>query len=323
MKDLFVSISEYNDILNRLEKRFNYYDGFYITIKQYFTNNTFYYFICLIFRLIPLILLSGHYSNIFNENNNNLYSFQNYVKLLTCYNLVKYLQISYRFYIITNILIYISFSIREIAYILEFKEFKNFMHTNKWPLPNIYRIISDHFIFLLYPYIIEYLSFSYYILIFPNKFIINLNEKNSSLYGIIVINTLLIIQYNIIDFNYLICINRIYTTTLYEANQTIINENNKINNKPVKFRVSKFAFFIYIGFQNLVLFQTLENYLNVRQNMIFKLVISIIIIICILIIILSELYEYNYKNLINIAIKVIFLFCLYSIIFDFILFISK
>ena len=323
MKDLFVSISEYNDILNRLEKRFNYYDGFYITIKQYFTNNTFYYFICLIFRLIPLILLSGHYSNIFNGSNNNLYSFQNYVKLLTCYNLVKYLQISYRFYIITNILIYISFSIREIVYILEFKEFKNYMHTNKWPLPNIYRIISDHFIFLLYPYIIEYLSFSYYILIFPNKFVINLNEKNSSLYGIIVINTFLIIQYNIIDYNYLICINRIYTTTLYEANQTIINENNKINNKPVKFRVSKFAFFIYIGFQNLVLFQTLENYLNVRQNMIFKLVISIIIIICILIIILSELYEYNYKNLINIAIKVIFLFCLYSIIFDFILFISK
>ena len=323
MKDLFVSTIEYNDILNRLQKRFNYSDGFYITIKQYFTNNTFYYFICIIIRFIPLILLSGHYSNIFNGNNNNISSFQNYAKLLTCYNLTKYLQISYKFYIATNILIYLSHFIREIAYILEIKEFVNHKYLNKWPLPNIYRIISDHFIFLLCQYIIEYLSFSYYILIFPNKFIINLNEKSSSLYGIITINTILIIHYNFIDYKYLICTNRIYTTTLYEANQKIINENNKINNKPIKYRISKLVFFIYIGFQNLVLLQSLENYLNTHQNMIFKLVISIILLICILIIILSELYEYNYKNLINITIKVIILFCLYSIILDFILYISK
>ena len=322
MKDLFISTSEYNDILNRLKKRFNYSDGFNISIKQYFTNNTFYYFICLIIRLIPLILLSGHYSNVFNGNN-NLNSFQNYVKLLTCYNLAKYIQISYKFYIVTNILIYISHFIREITYILVIREFKIYKYSNKWPIPNLYRIISDHFIFLLYPYIIEYLSFSYYILIFPNKFFINLNSKTSSLYGIIIINTLLIINYNIIDYNYLMCINRIYTTSLYEANQKIINENNNINSKPIKYRISKLAFFIYIGFQNLVLFQSLENYLNVHQKMIFKLVISIIIIISILIIILSELYEYNYQNLINTTIKVIILFCLYSIIFDFILYISK
>ena len=224
MKDLFVSISEYNDILNRLEKRFNYYDGFYITIKQYFTNNTFYYFICLIFRLIPLILLSGHYSNIFNESNNNLYSFQNYVKLLTCYNLVKYLQISYRFYIITNILIYISFSIREIAYILEFKEFKNYMHTNKWPLPNIYRIISDHFIFLLYPYIIEYLSFSYYIYFFPSKFIIKLNNTKIVSFIFIIMNAILILGYNTENYIDIICANKIYTISFSDAYSNVFEK---------------------------------------------------------------------------------------------------
>ena len=325
MKDLFISTSEYIDILNRLKKKLNYSDGFIISIKQYFTNNTFYYFVCLIFRFIPLILLSGHYSNIFNgnNNNNNLNSFQNYAKLLTCHNLVKYLQISCKFYITINILIYILFFIREIANIFEIKEFINYKYSNKWPIPSIYIIISDHFIFLLYPYIIEYLSFSNYILIFPNKFVINSNGKNSSLYAINVINDLLIIYYNIIDYKYLICTNRIYTTTLYEANQKIINEKNKIKSSPIKYRIPKLVFFIFIGFQNLVLFQSLENYLNTHQNMIFKLVISITIIICILIIILSELYEYNYKNLINITIKVIVLFCLYSIIFDFILYITK
>ena len=322
MENVFISYSEYNDILNRMQKKYEHTEGFFVTMKQYFTNNTFYYFLCLIFRFVPLILLSGNYSNLFKENNN--VSFQKYVKLLTCCNLLKYIQISYKIYISINILIYISFFTRLIIYFYFIKEFSNYRYTNKWPIPHSYRIISDHFIFLLFPYLIEYLSFSYYILLFPDKFFIKLNNiKKTLLYAIIAINTFLIIFYNMNDYRYMICINRIYTTTLFEPYIKIMNEKNKINNKPIKYRCFNLEFFIIILFQNFALFESIENYLNTYYKTIFKLVISIIILLMILILFFSNLYEYNYSNLINTSLNIIIIFCFYSIIFDFILYLFK
>ena len=67
------------------------------------------------------------------------------------------------------------------------KKLGNYKNTYKWPFPTKYQIIIDHINFLLFPFIIEYLSFSYYIYFYPKTFIIRLNDTNEKYLLIIII----------------------------------------------------------------------------------------------------------------------------------------
>jgi hypothetical protein len=64
-------------------------------------------------------------------------------------------------------------------------------YTNKVPLKSKYLIISEHVFFLFFPFIIEYLSFAYYIYFFHDKFFIELKDnKVILLYAIMTLNTI-------------------------------------------------------------------------------------------------------------------------------------
>ena len=316
MKNVYNSKSEFNDILKLIQKKSLCFEGFCICIKKYFTDNTFYYFICLIFRFIPLILLSGDYTNIFKENNNTK-SFYKYLKIFTLHNYINHFKMSYEAYFIINILVYILLIIRIVLYSYIMKNMKNYEFTNNWSLLEKFRIIYDHILFLIFPYIIEFFSFSYYILFFPNNFIIKINNSNySSLFIIISINTILIILYNINNYIYFICINKTYTTRAYEAYLKITNEQAIISKKTISYRCSSFTIFLLMFLQNFVIIESIENYLNLRNKILFKIIISIILIVIIFMLIFSRINEYNFTNFINISINILFLFCFYSIILD-------
>ena len=136
-------------------------------------------------------------------------------------------------------------------------------------------------------------------------------------------NTILIVFYNIYNYVLFICSNKIYTTRAFEAYLNITNEQIVINNKPVAYRLSTFTIF-FLGFlPNLVIVESLENYLNLKSKILFKIIISIILVVIILMLIINRINEYNYTNFINISINILFLFCFNCIIFDLILFITK
>ena len=321
MKELDNLKVEYINILNRLQKKYFVIEGFLITFKYYFTNNIFYYYVCMIYRFIPLILLSGNYFETFNEND-NFFSFYYYLNLFTIHHYVKFGNISYNLYLQINIFIYVFSLITIITYLLTLKEFHDYQYTNKIIIPSKYRIINDHLIFLFFPCIIEYLSCSFYIFFFPNNYPIKFNSRNIILYIIIIINGILIIFYNIINYICIICSNKIYTTSLIESYLKIEN-NNLMNNKPISFRFSKLDIYISIYLQNFVLILSFEKYLNNYHKTIFKIIISIVLILVIIILFFCKMYEYHYTNTINTLYNVFLLFCFYSIIFDFILFLFK
>ena len=117
MKELDNLKVEYINILNRLQKKYFVIEGFLITFKYYFTNNIFYYYVCMIYRFIPLILLSGNYFETFNEND-NFFSFYYYLNLFTIHHYVKFGNISYNLYLQINIFIYVFSLITIITYLL-------------------------------------------------------------------------------------------------------------------------------------------------------------------------------------------------------------
>ena len=324
MLDQYNKNYKYNDILIPIKSNLSFYEEFLITIKEYFTNNIIFFILCVISRLIPIISFSCDYSSIFAHSNNSKI-FINILKKLTLYHFFDNFHISYKEYIIINLLIYFSFFIRFVIYYKLINKMKNFKSTNKWPLTNKFRIISDHIVFLLFPYILEFISFSYYIFFFPNKFIININNKDRTFFfAIMAINTFLIICYNQINYMHIFCSNKIFTMTIFETYSKSKDGKNAKNKHIISFKCSNFIFYIFIFIQNIHLIFPIENYINENKyKIIFKAVLNIILLLIILIIFLNRMYDYKYTNFINTLIYMLLLFSFYSIIFDFIIFISK
>ena len=137
------------------------------------------------------------------------------------------------------------------------------------------------------------------------------------------INTLLIIIYNIDNYIGIICSNKIFTITIFEAKDKKENLILK-NNKSISYRLPNICLYIIIILQNFILFSTIENYINqMIYKLIFKYVIAIFLFLIIIIYFLNQMNKYNYSNFINNFINTLFLFCFYSIIIDFIIYISK
>jgi hypothetical protein len=233
-----------------LTKKTATYEGLVIIKKQYFTDNYYYYFLCLLTRFISLIALSGDYSDIY-ENKKNVKSFQSYLRSLSCHNIIKNFNLSQEMYITISIIITILFAIRFLMDFYIIKQIMNAKETEKWPLPNKYMIIMDHVVFLLFPYIIEFLSFIFYIYFFPQTFIIRSNSKyNSSIIIGMILNLILIIGYNIDNYIYIICSNRKFTITIFDSN----SEFNKKKLIKMSLINAKITLFIYSFFYKILLY---------------------------------------------------------------------
>ena len=139
-----------------------------------------------------------------------------------------------------------------------------------------------------------------------------------------IINTFLIIAYNIDNYINIICSNRLFTITIFEAD-SYAKENkvkkDKIN--PIAYRCSNLFIYILIYLQNFQIFSMIENYINFRFKLIYKIIISIILLLTILTLLVNQINEFNYNNFINISFNIFLFFCIYSIILDLIIFLSK
>ena len=319
MSDKLDNNSRYIDILNRIQKKFSTYEGLLIMKRQYFTNNIFYYFLCLIVRFIHILSFCGDYYSI-NYIIRKITSFKQFLKRLTLFNFVKNINISYKIYFISILVILVLFLIRLFFLFKIVKTLNNSKHADTWILPNTYQIIIDHIIFLFFPYIIEYLSFIYYMYFFPNNSIIKSNNiKNIALFLFIFINTVLIIEYNIDNYLGIICSNKIFTSTIFEANSYIKEKKNR-NNKSISYVHSNMVIYIFIFLQNFVLILNLENHFNNNYKLFFKEFISILLILNILILFIYRINKFNYYNFINSSFNIILFFCFYTIILDLIIY---
>ena len=325
MVDVYNKNSKYYNILNRIQKKYSIYEGLFIIKKQYLTNNRFYYFLCIFFRFIYIIPLSGDYESTLRKSRIN--SIQNYLRKLTCFNLVQQINLSYKMYFIIVLIILICFLINLTQNMNIIKNLRKYKTTYKWPLPKKNQIIIDHVNFLLFPFLIEFLSFAYYMHFFPDKFIIKYDIKNNNKIFLILfmlINTFLIICYNIDNYINIICSNRLYTITIFEANSYTKAKKVELNSiKPVAYRCSNLILYIIIFLQNFVIFSIIENYINNRFKFIYKIIISIILLLNILIILLNQINEFNYNNFINISFNILIFFCNYSIILDLFIFLFR
>ena len=311
--------SKYINLLNRIPKKFPFYIAFIIVKNQYFTDNKLYYFFCILFRLIHIISFCGDYHSYFIKHK-NFASFKRNINLFTCHKIFSKIIISYEVYILIIIIILILFIIRKILIYFSFKNYYNYNN-----IVNTYLIVIDHILFLFFPFIIEYLSFIYYIYFFSDKFIINIDiNKNISLIILIgIINSFLIINYNVENYINIIYSNKYYSISFFDIYSNQKNKKFK-NNKAISYKLPNTNIYILIFLQNFVLFIPLENYFkNNLSKIYFKALVSIILFLIFSMYFLCKSKNFNYSNLINTIIDVIFLFLIYTILIDLVLFIAN
>ena len=307
---------KYINILNRIHKKLSKFEALLIIKKQYFTDNKFYYLLCLSFRFFYLISFLGDYHIFFDENKTNKLFPYNMQKF-TCYNLlIKEFKISFNFYSNSILILFFISLIRVLVNSYIYKRINDYKNTNIWPLPNKYLIIIDHLRFAMFPYLIEYLSFPYYIIFLFNKFLPGFDTNDqTSLIILIILVTLLIILYNFDLFWDMNCINKKFNISIIDISAKINENKNYINrNNHFSYKCPIYILYIFIILQNTSILLNLEYFMNNKKM--FKIIFTIFIFILILIIIYKLLNTFDYQNYILIIMNILFLFCFYSIILD-------
>ena len=198
--------SKYTQVVQHVHKNIPLYVPFLLMMKIDFTENFAFFFFFFFFRFVGLLILCWDFAIEGYQIKDNK-SLSQWMRNITVYKLAQILGISNMGYIVISFIIFVLFAIRIFLYgttIYKIKSKKDIESIR----PYRFQIFMDHIVFIFFPFLLEFLSFSIYIFVFPNRFII---EKDvNSLLNIIVciLNIILIICYNINGIIYMTCVKR-------------------------------------------------------------------------------------------------------------------
>ena len=130
-------------------------------IKADSLQNEIFYFIVIFFRFLGLLIICCNYSNSSSESNNHL-TISTIFRSVCAYGLTEKLHITNLSYIIISLIL---FALLVMIYILYYTSIKAIKNKNKSINLTVLKIqiFFDVIFFILFPYIIEFLSFIYYI----------------------------------------------------------------------------------------------------------------------------------------------------------------
>ena len=269
-------------------------------IKSDFLNNDIFYFIVIFFRFLGLLIICGNYSNGSTVNRDHL-TISIIFRAISSYGLTGQLRISNLVYIIISIILFVLLFIMALLYyrIIKAIKYKNMEKIS----PFKFQIILDHLLFLLFPYIIEFLSFIFYIEFNGDNFIIKKSINSIFNLIILVINIISIIAYNIQSFFHILCVNN-----------PLDEENNKI-----KIKYGRNKIIIICLMQNIIIVECLVLYLTDSLLTVYKTILNILLILFFVGLYLYSHYNFNYNTTTNYFINILSIFCFFSLLFEMLL----
>ena len=288
----------YNNMIRIIHDKVPSYISFLILLKSHFTNNCLFHILSFFFRFVGILILCANFSLKLQEVKNKSLSF--YLRYLTATKLIEISGINNNGYIIISLILFFLFSFRIISYFILIKKLKTKKHLTKTNLI-YYQILNifEHLVYLLYPFIIEFLAQILFLYIFPDSFIFK--KEASSILNILIgiINLILIIGYNISNYFFMLIINKPYDD----------------HNFGIKYRYSSRKFWIVLILQNIALIQNIQIFFTTdNQVKIFSYIYLCFFGLIFLILFLISLQKYNYQNITNSFISVMTSFSFFSIL---------
>ena len=266
-----------------------------------FENELFYLF-AIFFRFFGLLIICGSYYDSSTNNCENI-AISNIFRALTSYGLIQKMKMTNLVYNVISIIIFILFLI---IFLLDFRIFALLKNKNIFQKISISKIqiILQNLIFLLFPYIIEFLSFIFYIQFIGDKFIIKKNSSNFINIIIMILNTFLIITFNIQGFFHNISIN------------TPFDERND----KIKLNYEIYKIIIISLLQNVIMIECLELYLSNNILKIYNITLSILVLLIFIIFYFNSYNSFNYSTKTNYLINILSIFCYFSLFIEMILY---
>ena len=266
-----------------------------------FENEIFYLF-AIFFRFLGFLIICGNYYDSSAINSEQL-SISTILRALSSYGFIQKIKMTSQIYNIISLIIFIIFLI---SFLLDLRLCIELKNKNKFKKISTLKIqiFLQNLIFLLFPYIIEYLSFIFYIQFLGDKFIIQKNSSNFINIIIMILNTILIIIFNIQGFFHNISINSPFD-----------DKNDKIK---LYYGINKIIFISLL--QNIIMIECLGLYLNNNNLTIYKTALNILIALIFIIFYFNSHYKFNYNTKTNYLINIISIFCFFSLIFEMIIY---
>ena len=218
--------SKYTQVVQHVHKNIPVYVPFALMMKIDFTENFAFFFASYFFRFIGIIIHCGNFAIEKNQILENK-TLSKWLRNITAYKIVEVLGITNMPYIAISLTIFVLFCIRIFLYgttIYKINSKKDIESIR----PYRFQIFMDHIVFLFYPFLLEFLSFSIFIMVLPNKFIIKKDANNLLNIIVCLLNVILIFCYNINGIIYMTCVNRPLTD----------------KKTPVKYRYSEKKFYL-------------------------------------------------------------------------------
>ena len=246
----------------------------------------------------------------FNYEENQTIYFSKYINVLTPLGWVDKLHVDNTTYIIICIIIMILCLIRSLYLIYVFATI-NHVHITQIYDVKINNLINimNHVVYVMFSYIIQFLSFIFYIEIFPEKFVIkksiSWNENINKVF--LCLNLIFIILYNFYNFLF------IRLAILPKRDQE----------RYLQMQVHRNKFNYYIFFQNLSLLQALPYCFGAKASKIWNISFSFFILILFSVMYFIHVKAFNYDNIINSIISFIGDFCFSSLFLELILYFAS
>ena len=284
------------DILRQMHKDTPAFVPFLLIMKKDFTINFAFYFFAYFFRFIGLFILTGSFAIIPIKIKENKF-FADWMRYITSYKLVELLKLTNGSYAIISLIIFSLFIIQNVLYLIKIIKYKDNDSKDKIETYRL-QIILDHLLFLFYPFILEFLSFIFYIELLPNKFIIK-KDNDMNIINIIgsIINAIIIIGLNFHSYIHIIS----------------INHSMSEEDVPIKYRYPNKKFWIIFLMQNLVILESIPIYLEQTALKTFQILIFVLLGIIFLGLFFSSLKNFNYPTTINSIVELFGYFCFFSI----------
>ena len=289
----------YYDLIRIVHDKVPSHISFLLMLKLDFTYNNIFYILSYFLRFNSILILCGNFQLTLEEVKENK-SISNYLRYFTAKFLMESFNITNFTYIIISLVIFVLFCFRIFLYFLTIYRLKKKQNLEKISL-NKYQVFMDHIVFLLYPFLLEFLVEILYSFIFPDTFIFKKDQSNFINILILVLNILLIIGYNINNYYYLLLINRPFSD----------------REVPVKYRYSHKKFWVIFFMQNIALVQNVDSFLQSdKQLSIFAYCYFCLFALIFFIFFLTSLDTFNYDILTNHFVSIMSGFCFFSILVE-------
>ena len=287
----------YYELIRIVHDKVPAYISFLLMLKLDFTDNIIFYIVSFFLRFNSILILCGNFQLSKREVNENE-TISKYFRYFTCNFILYTLKITNLIYIIISFIIFILFCIRMSLYFYVIKKLRSKENLTKIKLTK-YQIFMDHFVFLFYPFILEFLSQIYITYIFPDNYFFKRDKSEIINIIIILINTFLLICYNINNYYYLHVINRPLCD----------------RNVPVKYRYSRGKFWSIFLLHNVSIIQCLDFYFNTDRLLeIYTYCYFCFFALIFIIFFWTSLSKFNYSTITNHFISIMSGFCFFSIL---------